>query len=289
MQKRPKVSVILPVYNAEKCLRRAVESLFRQSYRNIEIILVDDASTDATGDIVEQLRQESPFPFIALRLERNQGPSQARNAALAKAAGELIAYQDADDESEYRRFEEQVDFLKRNPSVAMVYTDFTVVSGSHMRIQSAGAFSYQRLLLCNYIACGSVMHRSEVWVETGSWSSNVDWGYWLRVAEKFRIGYLDRPLYRYHLDTAGISTQRGVVRNLRMDVNTFKKTYHRTKGIFSLAKWFYLSLFLFPMERLEKHQQTVTLFSKTRRLLEAIVYMLYFNNKNQRRRLLDPK
>lgn len=282
MRKLPKVSVILPAYNAENFLRRAVESLFRQSYGNMEILLVDDASTDATWAIIEQLRRESPVPLIAVRLETNQGPMQARNTALAKATGELIAYQDADDESEYRRFENQVDFLRKNPWAAMVYTDYREVADTRMRIQRAGAFSYKRLLLRNYIACGSVMHHYEVYAKTGPWDRNDDWGYWLRVADNFKIGYLDRPLYRYHLDMDGFSAQCGVVRNLRMDARTFKETYQRTKAFMPLFKWFYLSLLLFPMVRLENHPQAVIFINRTRRLFEAIVYRVLFKNDSQK-------
>ena len=90
----PKVSVIVPAYNVERYIVECIESLLSQTYSNLEIIVVDDGSTDATAS---ELRRYQRFDNITLISQRNQGVSAARNKALAAAHGEFIAFIDSDD------------------------------------------------------------------------------------------------------------------------------------------------------------------------------------------------
>ena len=88
----PRVTVVIPTFNCERFIQRTVESALRQTYRDFEIIVVDDGSTDATETLLAQY--EKVLRYIR---QKNQGASAARNTALAKATGEFIAYLDADD------------------------------------------------------------------------------------------------------------------------------------------------------------------------------------------------
>ncbi len=100
----PSVSIIIPAYNAAPFLARAVRSAVLQTYTDIEIIIVDDGSTDATAAVMALLAAADPR-IITIALPRNRGVSAARNAALARAGGEWIALLDADDEVEPSRIE----------------------------------------------------------------------------------------------------------------------------------------------------------------------------------------
>jgi glycosyltransferase involved in cell wall biosynthesis len=91
------ISVIMPAFNAERYIGKALESVRAQTYRNWEIIVTDDGGTDSTGRIVSQFAQQSPRNVMLLKHAQSQGPSAARNTAMKAAKGEYIAFLDADD------------------------------------------------------------------------------------------------------------------------------------------------------------------------------------------------
>lgn len=95
--KDPKVSVIVPAYNAENFVERCLKSLASQTFKDFEVILVNDGSTDKTMDIARQFKIESPLPLINIYSQENGGVSSARNFGLSKATGEWIVFLDADD------------------------------------------------------------------------------------------------------------------------------------------------------------------------------------------------
>ena len=113
----PLVTALIPAYNAAATIRRAVDSVIAQTYRNYEIVVVDDGSRDATADIVavhygDQVR--------LLCLPCNQGVSTAMNQGIADARGELIAFLDADDEWLPDKLTRQIEVLESDPSAVMV-------------------------------------------------------------------------------------------------------------------------------------------------------------------------
>ena len=115
------VSVVLPCYNAQACVRRAIESVEAQTVRPLEILAVDDGSTDSTGEILEALAAEySPGWLKVLRLDRNRGPASARNAGWNAAAGQWVAFLDADDTWHPRKLEVQVDAFRDHPSADLI-------------------------------------------------------------------------------------------------------------------------------------------------------------------------
>lgn len=113
---QPLVSVILPVYNGARFVREAVESIERQQYRPLEIIIVDDGSTDATPQILQNLDSD----HIRFIWQANAGPAAARNAGLALASGELIGFLDADDLWPVDKLETQVARLTQDPALDVV-------------------------------------------------------------------------------------------------------------------------------------------------------------------------
>ncbi len=117
------VSVVIPTYNRERLIGPAIESVLRQSYAHIEIIVVDDGSTDRTRQVVEAYGQ--PVRYVH---QANGGAASARNRGLREARGEFIALLDSDDEWFPWKLEAQVRVLDRYPAVGMVWTDMTAVS-----------------------------------------------------------------------------------------------------------------------------------------------------------------
>lgn len=105
----PKVSVIIPVFNRENLIRRSIQSVLNQTYKNLELLIIDDASTDNTSEKIAQIKDDRLKYF---RNERNCGPSKSRNRGIQLSSGELIAFQDSDDEWYTDKLEKQVGALK---------------------------------------------------------------------------------------------------------------------------------------------------------------------------------
>jgi teichuronic acid biosynthesis glycosyltransferase TuaG len=104
-----KVSIIVPVYNAENFLNRTVDSILAQTYENWELLLADDCSTDQSRDIMSSYTDERIHCFYC---EKNSGPAGARNLALHHATGQYIAFLDADDFWLPQKLEKQISFMK---------------------------------------------------------------------------------------------------------------------------------------------------------------------------------
>ena len=114
-----RISVVMSVYNAEKYLKEAVDSILNQTYRDFELILINDKSTDASGDILKAYAQKDGR-VVVLENEQNIGLTKSLNRGLAVARGEYIARMDADDISVPDRFEKQVAFLDAHPDYCFV-------------------------------------------------------------------------------------------------------------------------------------------------------------------------
>ena len=108
----PLVSVVVPVYNVEGFLREALDSLFAQDYEPFEVVVVDDGSTDGSGAIARS------YPGVRYLRQENQGPAAARNAGIAAARGEIVAFADADDVQLPTRLSVQVGYLIEHPEIS---------------------------------------------------------------------------------------------------------------------------------------------------------------------------
>lgn len=117
------VSVVIPCFNSEKWIKETLESVFNQSYRSIEVIVVDDGSTDKTKEIVCSFGET--IKYIA---QSNQGPSIARNVGIREANGKYIAFLDSDDLWESDKLYKQVQYLEENQNTALVFSNVTVVN-----------------------------------------------------------------------------------------------------------------------------------------------------------------
>jgi glycosyltransferase involved in cell wall biosynthesis len=120
---RPLISVLIPSYNHAKYLREAVESVWSQSYANIELVIVDDASTDDSRILLETLRAESPIPMRLEFNERNKGPAFTIGRAFELSTGELIAFLASDDVYAPSRFEAQVQRFKDDAELFLTFGD----------------------------------------------------------------------------------------------------------------------------------------------------------------------
>jgi len=158
----PKVSVIMPSYNKDKYIRRAIESILGQTMPNFELIIIDDVSSDESVEIIQSY-SDSRIRFF--QNEVNQGIALTRNIGLEKATGEYIALLDADDIATEFRLEKQAVFLDANPEIAVVFGGFDEIDENDIPSETYFTplknpdYIKARLLVQNVIPNGSCMYR----------------------------------------------------------------------------------------------------------------------------------
>jgi len=161
------VSVIIPAYNSASTIIRALQSVAAQTLAPLEIIVVDDASSDTTRDLVGTFASSSPIPVRVLTQTTNSGPSAARNAGWDKATGDYIAFLDADDQWHPRKIELQCKVMQSQPEVAMschghhfssstTWTDISTAS------TKANPVSFHKFLIRNRCATPTVMLKRSI-------------------------------------------------------------------------------------------------------------------------------
>lgn len=203
MQTEPLVSVLLPVYNAASSVQEAIESILRQTYRNFELIIIDDGSTDESGRVIQAISD----PRIRVIHQPNQGLSAALNRAIEMAQGVYLARQDADDLSLPRRLDRQVDFLEAHPEVGMVGTwaevrTDTPRSDNVYTPPTDNRLLKFELLFDNPFVHSSVMLRKHVLVCVGAYTQEAsvraeDYDLWSRIMREFDVSNLPEVLHVY--------------------------------------------------------------------------------------------
>lgn len=205
----PKVSVVIPAYNCERFISDAIESILRQSYKDYEIVIVDDGSTDKTAEIIKQYNNEK----IKYIYQTNGGPAKARNTGIFNSKGEYIAFLDQDDAWLTNKLKLQVEVLENNNRVGLVYTDIYIVRDdvfNNSTLKFRRSFQIrppQRgkvlkdLFLENFIPTSSVMVHRECFEKIGMFDLSLppieDYDRWLRISAQYDIDYIDKPLVKY--------------------------------------------------------------------------------------------
>ena len=189
----PLVSVVIPVFNGERFLREAVESVLAQKYAPLEIIMVDDGSTDGTADVARSLPETVRYLH-----QSNQGPAAARNRGIEHAQGSLIAFADADDLWPEDKLALQLPYMMRDPAAEIVMGRIQQVLLSETGAENFAepAFSVN---LGSAIIRKSVFERVGLFDETMRYSEDVDW--FMRAREgRAAIVTIDAVtlLYRQH-------------------------------------------------------------------------------------------
>lgn len=203
---KPKVSVIIPAYNAERYLAETVRSVLDQTYGDYEVIVVDDGSNDGTLGVARSLE-----PRIKTLTKSNGGPASARNLAIKNSQGDYIAFLDSDDLWMKDKLEEQVALLEKNPTLGLVYGEALMFTGNNgeLKIRDKIGFtadpSFRSLLFGDYIPNSTVVIRRACADQVGLLNESrgligvEDYEYWMRVAKHFTIAGISRPLAYYRI------------------------------------------------------------------------------------------
>jgi glycosyltransferase involved in cell wall biosynthesis len=223
----PKVSVVTCVYNGERFLRPAIESILGQTFGDFEYWIVNDSSTDGSREIAESYLGDPRVHL--LDTERNIGAYAAANLALARARGEYIARMDADDLSLPHRLATQVEFLERHSEVGLLGTGFQGIdeagepTGSPRQCQRPSWELRWILLFWNCVPHSTVMFRHDVARRLGyygSWRYAQDYDLWSRMSFVTEVAEVENVCALYRISSNGLSaTQLPAQRAASMEVS----------------------------------------------------------------------
>lgn len=195
------VSVIVPIYNAEDFMRETLDSILAQTYKDIEIMCIDDMSTDSSRDIIAEYasKYDNIRPIL---LEENAGVSNARNTGIANARGRYIAFLDSDDVWLPEKIEKQINFMKEN-NYAFTFTSYRFMDSDsnplNTIVRAKDELTYKKLLRHNAISCLTVIidreHIEDIYMPK---IHHEDYAAWLRILKRGHKAYgLDEVLAKY--------------------------------------------------------------------------------------------
>jgi glycosyltransferase involved in cell wall biosynthesis len=248
----PLVSVIIPAYNAEKTIADTLDSVLAQTYRPIEIMVVDDGSTDKTAEIIKNYQtsltsktnktietNETEIELTYLYQE-NSGPSKARNTGIKAANGEYIAFLDADDIWTEDKLEKQIQLIEKDQTIDIIFSDARVSKLKNGKIEEFNMFNMHRLdreffghdfivinpleklLKINFMLTPAVIIKRFCFRD-GSYFNEKrkhaeDWELWLKMSLCFKFGYVDDVLVHVKDEGDGLCSHSMDMLLSRIDV-----------------------------------------------------------------------
>jgi len=239
----PRVSAIIAAYNGERFIRSAVESIVNQTFRDFELIVIDDCSTDGTVQILADLKDER---LRVIRNERNLGIAKSLNTGLAVAKGEYVALQDHDDVSFPTRFECQVGFLDKHVQIGMVGSSYTVIDETGAAVMNCPVECDNlklrwTLLWSNPFCHTTIMVRRRAIQEAGGYSPNKnyrfaeDYDMMSRVAVHFPVANISQPLGQWRRHSTAAS-------RLHADQQLVSARLISQRNICELLKWDHIDI-----------------------------------------------
>ncbi|MFH0857402.1 MAG: glycosyltransferase family A protein [Candidatus Magasanikbacteria bacterium] len=186
--KIPKISIIIPVYNHAGALRQALDSLRKQSFKDFEVIVIDDGSQDGLDYVIHDFDE-----CLTLRLfrQQNKGAPSARNKGFEQSSGEFVIFWDADIVGEPEMLEKMLKKLEENVHADFVFSNFYLGK----KLMKAKPFDYEILKKVNYIHSTALLRRESVIRWDEALRRFQDWDYWLSLAEQGKNGiWIDEEL-----------------------------------------------------------------------------------------------
>jgi len=210
----PKISVLMSVYNGEKFLKEAIDSVVNQTFRDFEFIIIDDASTDSSANIIKSYQDDRIFYFGN---EKNLGLTKSLNKALAFAKGEFIARIDYDDICYQDRFEKQMKYIDEHKDCKILFSDITKIDDSgnaipsYSRIRSSEDI-YYLMHFINPVIHPTVLIKKELLIDAGGFNEEYqyaqDYELWSRLIYNFKFYKINKPLLYYRESSKQISKNK---------------------------------------------------------------------------------
>jgi len=234
-----KISIIIPTYNYAQYICEAIESVLNQTYKDFEIIVVDDGSTDNTKEVIKPYLNKIKYIY-----QQNSGPSSARNRGIKEAKGEYIAFLDADDIWLAQKLELQIKFMEKEKEVGLIFSDMIlfnekgIIKNSFLKeklffnklsikpLSSTEKVIYDNvfnaLLQENFIPTNTVIVKKECFNKVGFFDETLfsveDRDMWLRIGLFYDIGFINFPLVLTRFHETNISANQELALKSRLKV-----------------------------------------------------------------------
>lgn len=221
------VSIIMPSYNTAPYIAKSIQSVIDQTYKDWELIIVDDCSKDNTDEVIKPYLNDARIKY--LENDRNSGAAVSRNRALREAKGRWIAFLDSDDLWMPKKLEKQIAFMEKN-GYHFSYTNYSeidmkgdktgVIVTGPKRITEAGMFNY-----C-WPGCLTVMYDAEIvgLIQIADIKKNNDYAMWLKVCRKTDCYLLDEELALYRRGRVGSVSSHSIRMMIGWHYKLFKET-----------------------------------------------------------------
>ena len=207
------VSVIIPTYNRARTIGRSLKSVLEQTYQNIEVVIVDDGSTDDTIKVISEFKDAR---VRIVRHTHNKGANAARNTGVKTASGEFIAFQDSDDEWLPDKLKEQMDvFQGALQNVGVVYSELERAIGRHMHIfplrnKKREGSLHDILMIENVVSLSTALIRRECLDKAGMFDESMprlqDWDLFIRISRYYDFKIIEKPMVKQYQQPDSISS-----------------------------------------------------------------------------------
>lgn len=213
---KPKVSVVMAVFNSERYIRQAIESILNQEFKNFEFIIINDCSGDNSLEMIKDYSKKDKR-ITVINNHSNQGAASARNSGIKVARGKYIAIMDSDDISVLDRFKKSVAFLDAHKEIGLLGGAYKVIDEQGAEIGTVATFvkdiDIRRQM---FIGCpfghGTTMIRKSALDHVGSYNKDMhsshDYDLWARVAKKYKMANLSTILCSWRINTKGITSTK---------------------------------------------------------------------------------
>lgn len=210
------VSVIIPTYNRAGIIKKSIDSVLSQTYDDLELIIVDDGSTDETKELISSYKDNRIKYYSYMS---NKGVVYARNYGMKMASGDYIAFQDSDDIWHKDKLEKQIKAMEKDDSVGFCYSrmQYTLDSNSRIvlpqydvEVNSMSGDIFGKLLYDNLVACPCLIMKKECYDKIGGYDAQFtaleDYDYALRLAKEYKALFLDDILVDANMSSGGVSS-----------------------------------------------------------------------------------
>jgi glycosyltransferase involved in cell wall biosynthesis len=271
----PLVSVNIPVYNGEKFIKESVSSILSQSYQNIELVIVNDGSTDSTSEILNSFKNSN---IRVINNNENRGLVFSRNVALDNSNGKYVALLDSDDIAEEGRIKKQVDFLERNPCYVLAGGGYGLIDENGSELHGNVCFSQSsynisiHLLFANCFCQSSIMMRRDSFIEyqyREGFAPAEDFDLWARLAKAHCLYQMPEKLVKYRVHKSNTSTTHRLL---------------QLSAVSEILKWQLNELDIIPDDKMLFYHSTflnLTVKYDQSQLIECLRYLGELKRKNR--------
>ena len=232
------VSVIVPTYNLERIVERTIRSILNQTYSNVEVLVIDDCSTDNTVKVIKSIGDER---IVLLENNKQLGAAYSRNRGIANARGDYIAFLDGDDIWYETKLEEQLKFMKEN-DYSFSCTDYDEIDENDkslgVYVTGPKVMKHKTFLKTNYVGCLTIMYKRDIYpdlkIPNNIYKRN-DYALWLKISEKAYCYRLKKVLSSYRINNSNSLSSGKKNRLFAYHQELFQKLY----GFGGFKSWFY--------------------------------------------------